>query len=136
MTQEGRVWLPHVLFEMAEAFGQPVALRFAAEFGGRRLSLPQVEHPDHPVAELFGLEVLSWLIERWPGTALLIPLGPHSSYKRLIAETRRMLANGEDNATITRVVGCHERTVFRHRRALREKKDDGLQGYFDLKSKQ
>jgi hypothetical protein len=127
-----RIWLPHVLFELAETFGLPVALRFAAEFGGRRLAVPEEAHGDHPVARQFGIAVLEWMIDQWGPQNLLIPLGPQSSYNRRIGEIRRLLQAGEDAATIVRAVGCHERTIFRHRRTLKERRQDERQGALDL----
>lgn len=131
MTSD-RIWLPHVLFELADALGQPAALRFAAEFGGRRLAVPEEARPDHPVAQRCGIEVLAWLVSRWPGEPILVPLGPQSSYNRRIGEIRRMLQDGEDAATIVRAVGCHERTIFRHRRTLKDRRQDDRQGALDL----
>lgn len=129
----GRPWLPHMLFELYEVFGLGLALRFGAEFGGRRLSIPEAVSEDHPVAQAFGVEVLAWLIKRWGKESPTVPLGPHSSYKRLVAETRRLVQGGEDAATIIRAVGCHERTIYRHRRAIREQQHDDPQGSLDLR---
>ena len=133
MTEPPRPWLPHMLFEMAESFGLAVALRFGAEFGGSRLAIPEKPHDDHAVAIMFGMDVLVWLIGRWGNSKPLVPLGPHSSYKRLIAETRRLLQDGEDSAAIIRAVGVHERTIYRHRKTLRERQQDHRQGSLDLK---
>ena len=133
MTERDRPWLPHMLFEMAEEFGLAVALRFGAEFGGHRLPIPEKPVDDHPVAAAFGMDVLVWMIKRWPKSNPLVPLGPHSPYKRLIAETRRLLQDGEDSAAIIRAVGVHERTIYRHRKALNERCQDGRQGTLDLK---
>ncbi len=130
-ADDDRIWLPHVLFELAEAFGLPLALRFAAAYGGRRLQIPAKVHADHPVARDFGAPLLAWMIERWGSQQLPIPLGPHSSYTRRIGEIRRLLRDGEDAATIVRMTGCHERTIYRHRRTLKER-DDGRQGALDL----
>ncbi len=114
------VWLPHVLYEIEAAFGQAVMLAFAAEFGGGKISIPARPAPEHRIAQAFGLPLLEWLVERWGGTALLVPLGPQSSHGKLVRETRRLLQAGEDAATIRRLVGCHQRTIHRHRAALRD----------------
>ncbi len=127
-----RVWLPHMLFELAQAFDLALVLRFAAEFGGRRLPVPRQAHADHPVAREFGIEVLDWLVARWPGETPMVPLGPQSSYTRRIGEIRRLLQAGEDSATIVRAIGCHERTLFRHRATLKERRQDQRQGALDL----
>lgn len=129
---EERIWLPHLLFDLAEAFGLAAALRFASAYGGRRLAVPKEVHEEHPIARDFGLPVLAWLVARGPGERILVPLGPQSSYTHRIGEIRRLLREGEDPATITRAVGCHVRSVYYHRRALRERDADDRQGTLDL----
>jgi len=129
-----RPWLPQVLFEVAERFDLATALKFADVYGGKRLYIPQQAGPEHPIAATFGAEILEWLVARWGGAALLVPLGPASSYTRRVAEIRRMLQAGEDSATIIRAVGCHERTLTRHRKALKDTipGGDGRQKSFDF----
>ena len=122
------MWLPHLLFELAARFDQAMALRFGAEFGGRRLWVPSTPQPDHAVRAAFpgeaGEQLLAWLIERYAGTEILIPLGASgSAYNRRIAEIRRLAASGASSAAIAQAAGCHERTIYRHRRALREQRE-------------
>lgn len=129
-----QIWLPQLLYDIAEKFGLTVALRFAAAYGGKRLYIPEKLRPDHPVSRDYGPDLLAWLIARWGGTDLMIPLGPSSSYRHRIAEIQRLLRAGEDSATIIRVIGCHERTLYRHKAALREgARVDDRQQAFDFK---
>ena len=123
-AQIHRLLLPDLLRRLAERFGLAIALRFAADFGGRLLYLPKKAASDHHIAVAVGLPVLEWLIGEFrPGEKVLVPLGPHSSYSRRIAEIRRLLQAGESAATIVQIVQCHGRTVRRHRKTLRERDD-------------
>jgi hypothetical protein len=119
-----RLPLPQILYEIREAFDEAVALRFGAEFGGRRLWLPHVASADHKVAQRVGLPVLEWLVKTFGHGELLVPLGPHSSYNSRIGQIRRLLQEGEDTGNIVRSTGCAERTVYRHRATLRTRRDD------------
>ena len=123
---EKTTWLPSILFDLNQLFGARITLRFSAEFGGRHLYVPQEASADHRIAQTVGLNVMEWLVENYGGEYTLIPLGDHSSYTKRVNHVRRMVAEGETLGTITRVVHCHERTVFRHRAKVKSPdKDQG-----------
>lgn len=112
--------LPDLLRDMAADLGLALMLRFAAEFGGREIYVPKRAVMVHAVAGRAGFDVLKWLVARQPGEKLLVPLGPHSSYGARIAAARRMVDEGRTTAEIVRALRMHERSVRRHRRAVRE----------------
>lgn len=117
----GAEWLPALLRDLAEAHGLGVMLRVAADFGGREIKVPAKATASHPVARAVGLPVLRWLIQRrHPGEKVMVPLGPASTWRRRQALIRKLLAEGVPTAEIVARLGCHTRTVRRHRKALRE----------------
>lgn len=122
---DDRLFLPALLFDMKEAFGLGKALDFAREFGGQQIYLSLPAEPEHPVAVAFGLDLLVWLIG-WHkgGGALVVPMGPASSHGRHQARQkaliRKLLRDGASTVTIVRAAECHERTIRRHRAALRD----------------
>lgn len=118
-------WLPDLLRAMARDLGLPTALRFAAEFGGREIFVPMKATAEHKIAVAVGLPALRWLIKvRQPGEKLIVPLGPHSSYRARIVAARRMLDEGRSTEEIVRALQMHERSVRRHRSARRGKTAD------------
>lgn len=113
-------WLPDLLRAMARDLGLTTALRFAAEFGGREIFVPMKARPDHRIAQAVSLTALEWLINnRQPGEKLIVPLGPHSSYRARIVAARRLLDEGRSTEEIVRALRMHERSVRRHRAAKR-----------------
>lgn len=117
--QTERGFLPHILFEMADKFGLPTALEFAVQYGGRHIYLPKAAHAGHEVAQKFSIELLGWMIEKWRDGDLLIPIGPQSTHAQLNRKIRAMAVSGVAASDVTRAVGCHERTVYRHRQRAR-----------------
>lgn len=114
-------WLPDLLRAMAADLGLAPMLRFAAEFGGRELYIPVKAKPDHNVAHAVGVETLRWLVERRPGEKLIVPLGPHSSYRARIVAARRMIDAGKSTSEIVAALRMHERSVRRHRNSIRDR---------------
>ena len=51
---------------------------------------------------------------------LPIPLGPFATHTRVRQAIRRRLAEGLSSPKVARALGCHERTVERERRRMRE----------------
>lgn len=115
-----RVFLPDLLREVKDGWGLDTALEFAEVFGGKVIYVPQQAAPDHPVAKAMGCDFLAWLIDRRRGgVPLVVPLGPQSSYRKRIQLIRRLLQEGQPINEIVRLTRCHERTVRRHKEALK-----------------
>lgn len=114
-----RLWLPHVLREIADKFGQGTALDFAKEHGGKILELPKKASPDHPIARQFGMDFWTWFLTKWSHGKLPIPKGPHSSHAQLRQTIRELSLSGVSAATVTNLAGCTVRTVHRYRERQR-----------------
>lgn len=121
-----RPFLPHLLFEMAEAHGLDVALRFAAAHGGTVLYVPVRATPDHPIAREFGAALLAWLIafhdSRPTGEQrrLVVPMGPDQDRALRVAAVRDLTARGLSRNQVARALRLHARTVSAIRARLRE----------------
>jgi hypothetical protein len=126
MSEEKTTWLPTVLFDIAQVFGLGRALTFAGEFGGRRVYIPKTPAGGAKIAAAVGHDLLEWLVERYGGENLLVPLGEHSGYSQRIAQVRRLVDQGESASTITKVAAVHRRTVQRHRAKVRDDDQGGL----------
>jgi hypothetical protein len=125
-----RLWLPHLLREMADAHGLEVALAFARAFGGRYLHLPARATPEHPVAQAVGVAVLNWLIERHDRLArIVVPRGPDMARAQRLAAVGEMTARGHSADAIAAALGMHVRDVHRDRARLREAENE-RQGVF------
>jgi len=110
---------------MADAFGLPVALRFAERFGGQYLHLPVEPRPDHPVARHVGAEVLAWLIERHDRNArIVVPKAAHAARQAVLDTVRGMSAAGASAGDIGQHLGLHVRQVHRLRERIAA--DDAL----------
>lgn len=112
--------LPALLRAMAEEHGYGKALQFANDFGGLQITMPATAKPDHAIAQSVGLPVLRWLVEKHGGEKFDIPIGPASSYGKLIARTRRLVEERLPTTEIVRRAGVTTRTVRRHRNPKRK----------------
>ncbi len=114
-------WLPDLLRAMAQGLGLAVMLRFAADFGGREITLPAKATAAHPIAKSIGLPALRWLLKhRHPGEKIGVPPGPAATYTKRIVMIRRLLKEGVDTVEIIRRLGVHQRTIRRHRAMMRD----------------
>ena len=117
--------LPSLLRELAENFGLGVALQFANDFGGREITVPTRLNDNHPIAQSVGRPVLRWLMRnRHPGEKFDVPIGPASSYRKLVTMTRKMVEEKAGTTDIVRRVGVTTRTIRRHRAAVRDRQPD------------
>lgn len=111
--------LPALLRDLADVVGLTVALRLAGEKGGTRVYVPASASPDHPLAAIVGIEGLRFLADRYGGTLVEVPLGPHANFGLRFRRERirALLVAGGSEAQIARAVGCHVRTVRKVRAA-------------------
>lgn len=107
--------LPAVLAEIAEATSVETALLLATKFGGTQVRFSARPRPDNPVARHIGDRDYAKLQERFGSGYVLIPLGPARRDARQGRAIHQMIEKGFSNAEIARSLGCHERTVRRHR---------------------
>jgi hypothetical protein len=119
-----RLWLPHLLREMADAHGLETALAFARRFGGRYLYLPAQATPEHRVAQAVGIDVLAWLIEHNDRLArIVVPRGPNDDRAQRLAAVGEMTAKGASADAIAEALSMHVRDVHRARGRLRAEED-------------
>lgn len=109
--------LPGLLAELAHAHGLPTALAFAERFGGQELSVPVRVKAAHRVARALGEAVLAWLVGRYGGEKLVVPLGPTSAAARQRAAIDRLIGEGRTNNQIVQALHVTWRTVQRRRSA-------------------
>lgn len=114
-----RLWLASLLFDMREAFDEQTALKFAAEFGGNRLSVPKRALAEHKVTRLFGQAVMEWLVKRDGGSEITVPLANQSFARQRLAAIEEDVQNGTSTAELVKRYGIHRETVKRARRRLR-----------------
>ena len=119
MTSDDRLYLPHLLAELAEVVGSARVLAFAREFGGRRLSVPKRAADDHRIVIALGRAGADRLTAMYGGETIDVPQGPAGT----IAEARRRMAQAlDDGASIDGAAGrsgLHRRTAQRMRRRLK-----------------
>jgi len=124
--------LPEVLAEIAELVGEVCALRIAAEKGGTRIYIPAQVHEAHWLANVIGVEKAQKLCEHFRvdesrGQRIEIPLyvgGTYRQFMRRIAE--RVHRRDEEDASstvIAKELGISQRSVHRHRRRHRGRKN-------------
>jgi len=117
---EPRPWLPNLLREMSERFDLRTALRFAEQFGGRYLRLPVSAQPEHPVAEVMGVAVLAWLVDRHDRMErITVPKGPSRDRAQMAALIRGLTAEHRTADQIAAATGLHVRTVHAWKARLR-----------------
>lgn len=121
MRQAERLWLPALLRDIADAFGDEVALALARQWGGQYLRLPAEAEADHPIARALGVPVLRFLIDRHDRLErIVIPKGPREDARlrrRMIAE---MTARGATVNEIAAATGLHVRSVHAAKARLRD----------------
>jgi hypothetical protein len=121
MRPPERLWLPALLRDVADAFGEDAALTLARGWGGQYLRLPAEADADHPIARQLGVKVLRFLIERHDKLErIVIPKGPRDDVRlrrRMIAE---MTAAGRTANDIAAATGLHVRTVHAVKAKLRD----------------
>lgn len=106
-------WLPHLLRELADAFGMDVALAFARRFGGGTLHIPREAKPEHAIARAAGIEVLRFLVDRYASDRVVVPLGPTSLMRVQMRRADELIAKGASLLEVARETGLHVRTVSR-----------------------
>ena len=111
--------LPHLLAQLALVVGVPRVLAFAAEFGGKRLSVPTRAGDAHRLVQALGRAGADRLSAMYGGETIDVPMGPAGT----LGEARRRLARAlEDGASIDRAAstgGLHRRTAQRMRAKLK-----------------
>jgi len=115
-----RLWLPALLRDVADAFGEETALRLAKALGGRYVYLPRRATADHPVARAVGVRVLRFLIGRHDELArIVIPKGPDQDRRMRMRAIAEMTAAGASVDQIAAVTGLHVRRIHQVRASLR-----------------
>jgi hypothetical protein len=130
MSTDTDRFLPDLLREIRDDWDLDTAIKFAERFGGTVTYVPQTVKGGAAIAETMGEPFLAWLVERRAGRPTVVPLGPHSSYRKRIQFIRALLKEGRPVNEIVRLAKCHERTVRRHQSALQDNSSVSSQGQF------
>lgn len=116
--------LPHLLNALLDEAGLPRVLAFAAEFGGKRLSIPKRCTDDHRLVAILGRAGADRLCEMYGGEVVLVPMGPAGT----LAAARRRLAEAlAEGASVDQAAGragLHRRTAQRVRARLKADSTD------------
>tara|TARA_R110000787_G_scaffold26344_27_gene73759 strand:+ start:704 stop:1093 length:390 start_codon:yes stop_codon:yes gene_type:complete len=115
--------LPQLLAELAGACGLAAALKLAEAYGGTRLHVPKRVNPAHPLFRALGPEAAAWLVENYGGDRVDVPLGPLANDRQRRTRIRRLIEENASERDIARAVGITDRTVRRHRAAIRERRN-------------
>jgi hypothetical protein len=119
VSRGARLWLPALLREVADRFGEDTALTLARDLGGRFFTLPSKPRAEHPIAASAGEAVLAFLIERYGALErVTIPKGPDLERLRRLMTLRRMVAQGATANAIAAATGMHVRWVYAQRAKL------------------
>jgi len=115
--------LPGILADIADIAGPDIAFRIAQSRGGTRIAIPPRAVPGHWLTELVGLEIADSICK---GLATLdgdgrlqgiqrevIPLGPASYLRNARRKAAAALSAGTSVRETARIVGLHERTIWR-----------------------
>ena len=107
-------------FEMlAEEIGSEPAKLFCGQYGGRRIYLMGRLPRHHPFIALMGPLAARLLIARFGPGWINVPLGPNATALLRRRRIKQMSEAGYSVPAIAEALGVHERTVERHRAALR-----------------
>jgi len=121
--------LPELLQRVADVAGAVVAYKFAEAFGGTKIYLPATVQEDSKLARAVGAAAAEKIVKEVGSGHILVPLGPHATHTRVRRAIRQQLKAGLSTARVARQLGCHERTVERVRRDLREAEEPPLLEY-------
>ncbi len=111
---------PPLISDLTDACGIVPARALAKLLGGTRLKVPRKARAAHPIAQVCGLEVLEWLVERHGGCAIDIPLSRPHPISQVGPVVARMTAEGASARDIARRFGVTERTVREWRQRMRD----------------
>ena len=72
---EGRPYLPGILGEIAEHIGEDVALRLAAERGGRAVFIPKYPGPCCALGKIVGVQAARQIVDLLGSGSVMVPCG-------------------------------------------------------------
>ncbi len=72
------IWKSEFYKGMLETLDRDSIWCFAEDFGGQKIYIPSKAYSNHPIAKVYGLELLKWLVEHFGGEGLVVPQGPAS----------------------------------------------------------
>ena len=110
--------LGDVFSEIFASIGASAALALSRAVGGQRIYIPREFKEDHRLFSL-GPDICAWLSERLGGKTIEFPLGPAG--RRDLEAKMIALLNGHGLSAnqVAEQVGVTVRTVYQHRRRLK-----------------
>lgn len=122
--------LPGLLGEIEALCGQRAALLIQREYGGRPMVVPADPRrtPEAALCRLIGVKAAEAIAEEIGTGRFNVPIGQFSNLRKAqAAQTRQIAALDAEGASLAKIaqsVGCHQRTVERHRQRERERDPD------------
>ncbi|WP_439578265.1 hypothetical protein [Elioraea sp.] len=117
-----RKHLPHLLREIAEVFGEAMAVKLARTFGGQYVYLPKRALPSHPIAKATNVGVLAWLIQHHDECErIIVPSGRALLISDRVVQAKKLHDAGMTVAQIASRVRVHVRTAHTYLRLARER---------------
>ncbi|MDD2870103.1 helix-turn-helix domain-containing protein [Neomegalonema sp.] len=107
--------LPSSLRLIAEVAGREAAVSLAQDYGGSQIYINARLDLDHPLVRSIGMEAAASVLEAMGPGRMEVPLWLASHNHKIARRIVEMLALGRSEAQIARALGCHIRTVRRHR---------------------
>ena len=106
---------PPSLRLIAEVAGVEAAVQLARDHGGREIYISRNLEMDSLLVQSVGMEAAASILEALGPGAITVPLWLTGRDRKLAHDIGQRLLQGQSEAQIARALGCHIRTVRRHR---------------------
>lgn len=110
--------LPPTLRRIAEVAGMTAAVQLAHDHGGTEIYIRKKLDGEHILVRSVGMRAAALILDALGAGALEVPMGPSCYGRQLSRAIAARLAAGHSESQIARALGCHIRTVRRHRANL------------------
>lgn len=119
--------LPVVIAEIEQIAGHDAALKLSLAKGGQTVYIPREATQGHWLVDVVGLEAATKICNHYrvanTGARLLIPIARQALQKRRLVEA---LESGASATKAAEASGMHERSAFRARKRLKDKRQGSL----------
>jgi DNA-binding transcriptional MerR regulator len=114
MRNEGFVDMSKFIEQLREhGVSEQNIQQLIAKWGGFPLYVPRTPRPNHPIAQVAGLETMRVLCAIAPGMQIIIPQGTNERRIRLVREVSDLRRAGLSAREIAERLGLHIRQVYR-----------------------
>lgn len=116
-----RIYVPGLIREVMDTFGEAAACRLVQQFGGQRITIPLSVPPDSRLAKVLGSHLARWFVMRHGGNHVDIPLAARLRIAMRDSQAAKLRQQGKSAAAIARELAVAERTVYRMIVRVRER---------------